>query len=51
MYHTTFANVVLLKSVDKLLLSLHTIDVCNQGFSADKDLGAGLPPSMAGVSE
>jgi hypothetical protein len=36
------ANVVL-ESVDKLLLSLHTIDVCNQGFSA-KDLGAGLTP-------
>jgi hypothetical protein len=40
---TTFANVVP-KSGDKLLLSLHTIDVCNPGFSADKDLGTGLTP-------
>jgi hypothetical protein len=40
---TTFANVVL-ESVDKLLLSLHTIDVCNQSFGANKDLGAGLTP-------
>jgi hypothetical protein len=37
------ANVVL-KSVDKWLLSLHTVDVCNQGFIADKDLGTGLTP-------
>jgi hypothetical protein len=28
----------------KLLLSLRTIDVCNQGFSADKDLGTGPTP-------
>jgi hypothetical protein len=35
---------VVLKSFDKLLLSLHTIDVYNEGFSANKDLDAGLTP-------
>jgi hypothetical protein len=49
-HHTIFANVVL-KSVDKLLLSLHTIDNYKQNFGAHKDLGEVSPPSMAGVLE
>ena len=37
----TCANVVF-KSSDKWLLRLHTIDIGNKGFSADKYLGTGL---------
>jgi hypothetical protein len=31
-----------------VLLSLHTIDLCNQGFHVNKDLGTGLTPVKVG---